>query len=125
MSQSKNKINELYNRIENLKQDLSAIKQLEQPQPEFINTTNVLRSNEYLAKEIEKQSELLTLYEKYSKELENLVVSTSAIKFQIKRLKSHISSKRKTNRTQKRRKKNKPKIKKRTRKIKKKPRKKR
>ena len=93
MSQSANKIKELQTRIEKLKHDLSTIKQLEQPQPELINSTNMLRTNEYLTREIQQQSELLSLYEKYSKELENLVVSTSEIKFKIKQLKSKIRSK--------------------------------
>jgi len=119
MSQSGKTINELQTRIEQLKHDLSTLKQLEQPKPEFINSTNVLRSNEYLTKEIEKQSQLLSFYEKYSKELENLVVSTSAIKFQIKQLKSQSSS-RKSKKKLKRRKISKPKIKRKTRKIKKK-----
>ena len=77
----------------------------------------MLRSNEYLTKQIEKQSELLSLYEKYSKELENLVLSTSAIKFQIKRLKSKSRSRRKPKKKQKRRKKIKAKIKRKIRKI--------
>ena len=123
MSKSANSIKELQNKIAQLKLELSTIKQHELPKPEFINSTNVLRSNEYLTKEIGKQSELLSFYEKYSKELENLVVSTSAIKFQIKRLKSQPRSRKKIKKKQKRRKKIKPKLKRKTRRIKKKSRK--
>lgn len=41
--------------------------------PELINSANLLRSNEYLAKVSEKQSELLSVYDQYSKALENMI----------------------------------------------------
>jgi len=50
------KVNELQKKIVLAKKELSEINILEQPLPEFINTTNMLRSNEYLQKSNEKKS---------------------------------------------------------------------
>ncbi len=83
MSSGENKLSELQNRIEQTKHELEQIKQHEKPMPEFINTTNVLRSNEYLLKEIQTQAKLVSVYENYSQELEKMVLSTSVIKSKI------------------------------------------
>jgi len=60
--------------------------------PEFIHTTNMIRSNEYLAKEIEKQKPLLPLYDEYSTNLENLVLSASSIRIQIKKIEKSLKN---------------------------------
>jgi len=76
---STSKINELQNKIIQIKTELSEIKKDEKPLPEFIDTTNMLRSNEYLKKANETKSKLLIAYEEYTDELENLVRSISKI----------------------------------------------
>ncbi len=110
-----NKINELQRKITLVKKELSSIKLLEAPKPEFIHTTNMIRSNEYLTKETEKQKTLLSLYDEYSKNLENLVLSASSIRIQIKKLKSRKKSRTTKKKTKTRRKKPKQKIKRKTR----------
>ena len=87
---STGKINELQNKIIQIKTELSEINKDEKPLPEFIDTTNMLRSNEYLKKANETKSRLLIAYEEYTDELENLVTSISKIKGNITSLKSRI-----------------------------------
>ena len=92
---STSKINELQNKIIQIKIELSEINKEEKPLPEFIDTTNMLRSNEYLKKANEAKSKLLIEYEKYTDELENLVTSISKIKGNLTSLKSRIKSRKK------------------------------
>ncbi len=92
---STSKINELQNKIIHIKTELSEINKEEKPLPEFIDTTNILRSNEYLKKSNEEKSKLLISYEEYTNELENLVSSISKIKGDITNLKSRIISRKK------------------------------
>lgn len=89
------KISELQKKIVLTKKELSEINVLEQPLPEFINTTNLLRSNEYLQKSNEKKSQLLIAYEEYTNELENLVSNISQIKGSIHNLKSRFITRKK------------------------------
>ncbi len=105
MSSGENKLSELQKIIEQTKQELEQIKQHEKPMPEFINTTNVIRSNEYLLKEIQTHAKLVSVYENYSQELEKMVLSTSVIKSKIKQLKSRINPRKKSKTKTKRRKK--------------------
>ena len=86
------KISELQKKIVLAKKELSEINTLEQPLPEFINTTNMLRLNEYLQKSNEKKSQLLIAYEEYANELENLVSNIANIKGSIHNLKSHFKT---------------------------------
>ncbi len=90
-----NKVNELQNRIIQIKIELSEINKGEKPLPEFIDTTNMLRSNEYLQKSNDAKSILLTAYEEYTNELENLISSVSKIKGSITSLKSRVKSRKK------------------------------
>lgn len=92
---STSKINELQNQIIQIKIELSEINKDEKPLPEFIDTTNMLRSNEYLKKSNEEKSKLLIAYKEYTDELENLVTSISKIKGNITSLKSRIKSRKK------------------------------
>ena len=92
---STSKINELQNKIIHIKTELSEINKEEKPLPEFIDTTNILRSNEYLKKSNEEKSKLLIAYEEYTNELENLVSSIYKIKGDITNLKSRIKSRKK------------------------------
>jgi hypothetical protein len=118
------KISNLQKKIILVKKELSEINSLEQPLPEFINTTNLLRSNEYLQKSNEKKTQLLNAFEEYVNELENLISNIAQIKGSIHNLKSHL----KPHKKKKFREKTKPKKNLRTRKLKSrkhKPRKKR
>ena len=92
MSAIGKKISELQKKIVLTKKELSEINTLEQPLPEFINTTNLLRSNEYLQKSNEKKSQLLIAYEEYTNELENLVSNIAQIKGSIHNLKSNFKT---------------------------------
>jgi len=92
---STSKINELQNQIIQIKTELSEINKDEKPLPEFIDTSNMLRSNEYLKKSNDEKSKLLIAYEEYTDELENLVTSISKIKGNITSLKSRIKSRKK------------------------------
>ena len=95
MSEIGKKISELQKKIVLTKKELSEINALEQPLPEFINTTNLLRSNEYLQKSNEKKSQLLIAYEEYTNELENLVSNIAHIKGSIHNLKSRFKTRKK------------------------------
>ena len=85
-----NKVSQLQNKIIQIKKELSEINKDEKPLPEFIDTTNMLRSNEYLQKANDTKSTLLAAYEEYTSELENLISSVSKIKGNIASLKSRI-----------------------------------
>jgi len=67
---SANKLAQTKQKIEHLNQELATIKQSAQPMPELINTTNVLRTNEYLTQLNEKNAQIISSYEAYAKELE-------------------------------------------------------
>jgi len=92
MSAIGKKISELQKKIVLAKKELSEINILELPLPEFINTTNMLRLNEYLQKSNEKKSQLLIAYEEYTNELENLVSNIAQIKGSIHNLKSNFKT---------------------------------
>ena len=108
------KISELQKKIVLAKKELSEINTLEQPLPEFINTTNMLRLNEYLQKSNEKKSQLLIAYEEYINELENLVSNIAQIKDSIHNLKSHYKKHKKIKKKVKSKPKRRKKITKRT-----------
>jgi len=72
---SENKLAQTKQKIERLNQELATIKQSAQPMPELINTTNVLRTNEYLTQLNEKNTQIISSYEEYAKELETLLSS--------------------------------------------------
>jgi biotin-(acetyl-CoA carboxylase) ligase len=77
-------LSELKSKIDGVRSDLASIEHPGDPLPEVINTTNVLRLNEYLAKTDEKKSELLVLYEEYAKHLESLVSTLLSIQEDLK-----------------------------------------
>jgi biotin-(acetyl-CoA carboxylase) ligase len=77
-------LSELKSKIDGVRSDLASIEHPGDPLPEVINTTNVLRLNEYLAKTDEKKSELLVLYEEYVKHLESLVSTLLSIQEDLK-----------------------------------------
>ena len=96
MSTIGNKLDSLQKKITQAKKELSELNILEQPLPEFINTTNMLRTNEYLQKENEKKSQLLIAYEEYAKELESLVSNIVQIKGNLNDLRSRLTPRKQT-----------------------------
>ena len=66
-------IHEFSKKIQDLQSELHELGSPTLDMPELINSTNLLRSNEYLSKISEKQSELLSVYGQYSKALENMI----------------------------------------------------
>ena len=107
------KVNKLQNKIVHAKKELAEINKLKLPRPEFINTTNMLRSNEYLQKANEKKSHLIMAYEEYTNELENLVSTISKIQGNLTNLRSRLKSRKKIKKRVKRKKKLRKKIRKR------------
>jgi chromosome segregation ATPase len=96
MSTIGNKLDILQKKIAQANKELSEINMLEQPLPEFINTTNMLRTNEYLQKANEKKSQLLTAYQEYVNELESLVSNIVQIKGNLNYLRSHLKQRKQT-----------------------------
>ena len=97
------KIRELQNKIIQLRMDLSEINKDEKPLPEFIDTTNMLRTNEYLQKATSVKSQLLSAYEEYTNELEILISSISKIKGDISSLNSRLKSRKSSRKKSKKR----------------------
>lgn len=60
--------------------------------PEMIESTNLLRLNEYLVKSNEKKTELLSVYEQYSEALETLLSSVFEIQNELKEILKEQSS---------------------------------
>ena len=60
-------------KINQIKRDLSQLEESDQPMPELINSTNLLRTNEILLKTSKKKTELLNAYESYFKDLESVL----------------------------------------------------
>ena len=60
--------------------------------PEMIESTNLLRSNEYLSKTNDKKTELLETYEQYSESLEELLESVFDIQKDLKEILKDQSS---------------------------------
>jgi len=78
-------IGELKRKIIQTKNELSALSNDQNPIPELINSTNLLRTNDFLIKTGEKKSELLTAYDQYAKQLENTLTKIIKIQDQLKK----------------------------------------
>ncbi len=78
-------IGELKRKIIQTKNELSALSNDQNPIPELINSTNLLRENNFLIKTGDKKSELLTAYDQYSKQLENTLTKIIKIQDQLKK----------------------------------------
>ncbi len=63
----------LQEKIQQIQTSLSDENKSETPMPELIESTNLLRSNEFLTKVIQKQNELLLTYEEYVSELKKMI----------------------------------------------------
>lgn len=85
-------IYDLRKKIQEVQVDL---KQLGEPSVnllEMIESTNLLRTNEYLSKINEKKTELLIAYEQYSKSLEELLLTVFDIQKDLKNILKEQSS---------------------------------
>ena len=101
---------DLQNKIIQIKTELSELNKGEEPLPEFIDTANMIRTNEYLQKSNEAKTKLLSAYEDYTKQLEFLISSISKIKGEITSLNTRIKSRKKPKRkTKSKKRKSKPK----------------
>ncbi|MCE9651741.1 MAG: hypothetical protein K8Q89_01565 [Nitrosarchaeum sp.] len=79
-------IDDLRRKIFEIKSELNQLGGPIQDMPELITSANLLRSNEYLIKVSEKQSELLSAYDQYSTALENMVNAIFDIQNDLKNL---------------------------------------
>jgi len=66
----------LQEKIQQIRASLSDANKSETPIPELIESTNLLRSNEFLTKVNQKQNELLSTYEEYVSELKKMISAT-------------------------------------------------
>jgi len=67
------RLTNLQEKIQQIQTSLSSANKLETPMPELIESTNLLRSNEFLTKINQKQNELLSTYEEYVSELKKMI----------------------------------------------------
>ncbi len=79
-------ISELSKKIQDIKFELDELGGSISDMPELITSANLLRSNEYLTKVSEKQSELLSAYDLYSKALEDMIAVVFDIQNDLKNL---------------------------------------
>ena len=79
-------IYEFSKKIQDIKSELDELGGPTLDMPELITSTNLLRSNEYLAKVSKKQSELLSAYGQYSKVLEDMITVVFDIQNDLKNI---------------------------------------
>lgn len=79
-------IYEFSKKIQDIKLELDELGGPTLDMPELITSTNLLRSNEYLAKVSKKQSELLSAYSQYSKVLEDMITVVFDIQNDLKNI---------------------------------------
>lgn len=87
--------NIIYDLRKKIQQAQAELAQLGEPVPdipELVDTTNLIRSNEYLTKTNAKQNELLSTYEKYSDALEKLLSTVFEIQNDLKEIVKEQSS---------------------------------
>jgi len=77
-------LSDLKNRINQAQSDLAKLDESNKQIPELINSTNLLRSNEFLTNTNTKKTELLSLYELYFKEIENVLFEIKKIRIELK-----------------------------------------
>jgi len=100
-------LNELKQKIDTATRKLTILEEPNKPIPELINSTNLLRSNEFLTKTNIIKTELISSYELYSNELRNILTDIRKIRTEINSLKSKPKHKSRKNRLTKRKKKKK------------------
>lgn len=79
-------IYDLRKKIQQVQSDLDHLGEPPMSMPELIESSNLLRSNEYLSKANEKKNELLITYEQYSKSLEDLLSTVFDIQKDLKEI---------------------------------------
>jgi hypothetical protein len=79
-------ISELRKKIQDIQFELDELGGPISDMPELIISANLLRSNEYITKVSEKQSELLSAYGLYSKALEDMIAVVFDIQNDLKNL---------------------------------------
>jgi len=77
---------EFKNRINQIKKDISEIDKSFSPMPEMIESTNILRENEFLKKMDGKKTELIDSYDHYSNQIENLLSTVFDIQNELKKI---------------------------------------
>ena len=85
-------IYDLQKKIQQIQIDLKKLDNPISDIPELILSANLIRENEYLLKINLKKSELLSLYEQYSGNLEELFSSVFEIQFELKEILKEQSS---------------------------------
>ena len=85
-------IYDLRKQIQQIQTDLKDLGDPVSEIPELINSTNLLRSNEYLLKTNDKKTELLSAYVQYSSALEELLSSVFEIQYELKEILKDQSS---------------------------------
>jgi len=100
-------LNELKQKINAMIRKLAILEESNKPIPELINSTNLLRSNEFLTKTNIIKTDLISSYELYSNELRNIITDIRKIRTEINSLKSKPKHKSRKKRYAKRKKKKK------------------
>jgi len=72
--------------VQKAQEDLNRIESFGEPLPEMIDSTNLLRTNEYLIKVDAKKSDLLHAYKQYVAHLEQIVSSLLSIQADMKEI---------------------------------------
>ncbi len=95
-------IYELRKKIQVIQSELDKLGSPISDMPELIISANLLRSNEHYAQVLEKQSELLSAYDQYSRALEDMIAVVFDIQNDLKNIlkeQSELLSDRKTGKT--------------------------
>ena len=82
----------LRKKIQSIQSELDALGTPISDMPELILSANLLRSNEYLTKSNEKRSQLIDVYEQYSKSLEEMLLTVFDIQNDLKNILKEQSS---------------------------------
>ena len=85
-------IYDLRKKIQQIQSDLVQLGDPPQNMPEMIESSNLMRSNEYLSKANEKKTDLLKTYDQYSKALEELLSTVFDIQKDLKDILKEQSS---------------------------------
>ncbi len=79
-------IYELRKKIQTITGELNQLENGSDDIPELIKSTNLLRSNDHLLELNHKKSELTSVYQQYSKELENMLAAVFEIQKDLKEI---------------------------------------
>lgn len=80
------KISELKYQIKKIREELDSLGAPTQNLPELIDSSNLIRSNEYLTKYSQHSFELIKTYQLYTKELEQMLKTVFEIQVDLKNL---------------------------------------